>query len=327
MEINSEIKNRIIATADQLYQAGDREKFPTVDDVRRAARADMNSTSSVMKIWRRQQTAAPESVAVAVPERLQATMSAAMANVWPVAQELANESLDAAKTAWELERAEAEALRAEMSDAYESQALELAEVQKTLSESQAAAQLSSDQNEQQAKALADLTAKLTTAKQNEVNAKQRIDELRSEVDAARAKLEQQAEKHSGELNAARAKLEEQAEKHSGELGAIQKQLDTTTRELQAITVRADEQQKAAGKEQATAKSQADKMAADLEKARNSAIDARERAAGFEGKIEALMAQNAEFLTLIQRPTEQGKAADAAEKTAAAQKRGSGQTQK
>ena len=66
MEISNEIRNRIIEAANQLYQDNDNQRFPTVDQVRRAAKADMNTTSMVMKEWRLQQTAAPAAVAVAI---------------------------------------------------------------------------------------------------------------------------------------------------------------------------------------------------------------------------------------------------------------------
>lgn len=80
MDIGSDIPARIIAAAEQLYEA-DSERFPTVDQVRRAARADMNSTSTVMKEWRRRQTAAPAVVVVAIPERISEAMNAALATV------------------------------------------------------------------------------------------------------------------------------------------------------------------------------------------------------------------------------------------------------
>ena len=82
MEISSEIRNRIIAIVEQFYQEGGNDRFPTVDQVRWAARADMNTTSLVMKEWRRQQTAVLAMVVVAVPERVQEVMKSALATLW-----------------------------------------------------------------------------------------------------------------------------------------------------------------------------------------------------------------------------------------------------
>lgn len=49
----------------ELYDQADRENLPTVDAVRRAARADMNTASAVMKEWRWVQTAP---AAIIVPD-------------------------------------------------------------------------------------------------------------------------------------------------------------------------------------------------------------------------------------------------------------------
>ncbi|MDG2713780.1 DNA-binding protein, partial [Vibrio parahaemolyticus] len=54
--IPTETRDRIMQVAAELYEQSGREKMPTVDEVRRAARADMNTTSAVMREWRKQQT-------------------------------------------------------------------------------------------------------------------------------------------------------------------------------------------------------------------------------------------------------------------------------
>ncbi|ULF72059.1 DNA-binding protein (plasmid) [Vibrio alginolyticus] len=69
--IPSEIRDRIFQVANELYDEANREKMPTVDQVRRAAKADMNTTSSVMREWRKQQTSQVAPVIVTVPERVQ----------------------------------------------------------------------------------------------------------------------------------------------------------------------------------------------------------------------------------------------------------------
>src|SRR5574344_1183668 len=126
--IPAELKDRITAAAQELYELADRQRFPTVDAVRRHAKADMNSTSAVMREWRKSQQTAPVAVAVAVPEAVAAAGTAALAAIWQQAQELANESLAAAQAAWEAERQELDALRKELAEAYESQAQELEQV-------------------------------------------------------------------------------------------------------------------------------------------------------------------------------------------------------
>jgi len=134
MDINPEIRDRIINAAERLYDEANRERLPTVDQVRRAARADMHATSIVMREWRRQQTARPASVTVDVPERVQEVMRGIVATVWREAQDLANESLTIAKQAWEIERAEADTLRAELAEAYEQQVQELESCKRQLAD-------------------------------------------------------------------------------------------------------------------------------------------------------------------------------------------------
>lgn len=125
MSIQSDVKDRIFAAADRLYTEAGRESFPTVDAVRREAKVDMNSASAAMKEWRKAQTAAPVAVAVAVPEALGKASAELIASVWTQATSLANESLKSAEAAWALERAEADALRAELSEAHDAQSAEI----------------------------------------------------------------------------------------------------------------------------------------------------------------------------------------------------------
>ena len=125
MSIQSDVKDRIFAAADRLYADSGRESFPTVDAVRREAKVDMNSASAAMKEWRKAQTAAPVAVAVAVPEALGKAGSELIASVWTQATSLANESLKSAEAAWSVERAEADALRAELSEAHDARSLEI----------------------------------------------------------------------------------------------------------------------------------------------------------------------------------------------------------
>ena len=133
--INPEARARIVAAADQLYEAAGRgANFPNVGDVRRTARADMNTTSAVMKEWRRSKSTAVVAVTVAVPDRLRQAFDAALGSVWTEAQDIANEALSAAQAAWETERAEAETLRAELSQAFESQGVELVTAQERITE-------------------------------------------------------------------------------------------------------------------------------------------------------------------------------------------------
>jgi len=125
MNLASDIKDRITAAANALYDEAARSAFPTVAEVRARAGSDMNAASLVMREWRRAQTVQAAPVAVEVPDKVRAANSTALAALWSEAQALANERLLAAQTAWDAERVEAEALRAELSEAFEGQRGEL----------------------------------------------------------------------------------------------------------------------------------------------------------------------------------------------------------
>ena len=132
MTISAEIRDRIIAVADELYEEGGKERFPSVSDVRSRARTDMNSTSLVMKEWRRAQTSgATASTVVSVPEAVATSAQRALATLWVQAQEVAGEALRSAQTVWEVERAEMDAMREEISTDFARQAKELQMWQET----------------------------------------------------------------------------------------------------------------------------------------------------------------------------------------------------
>lgn len=210
--IPADVRDRIIAAANSLYEQAERESFPTVDAVRRAARVDMNAASAVMREWRRQQTVQATPVVVAIPEAVQQAQSQALAALWTQAQELANESLRAAQASWENERAELDAMRQEMAAAYEAQASELEAAQERATQMQHAVEAAADSHREQLESLrAELAAAITRAERAEtrsVEIEKRVGALEAERDAAR----QQA----GEAREAAAKL-------SGQLEAVQSQ--------------------------------------------------------------------------------------------------------
>src|SRR6266403_1659417 len=76
---------------------------------------------------------------IAVPDRVQHAASTAVAALWAEAQELANESLNVAQSAWETERTEAEKQRVELSGAFDAQAAELESLRAKVAELQGAA--------------------------------------------------------------------------------------------------------------------------------------------------------------------------------------------
>jgi hypothetical protein len=73
MDINPEIRERILNAAQQLFETSGRLELPTVDTVRRLSKTNMNDASAVMKEWRRLQivSASASAAVVAVPDRVQ----------------------------------------------------------------------------------------------------------------------------------------------------------------------------------------------------------------------------------------------------------------
>ena len=162
METN-EIAERIAAVADQLFEENGREKFPTVDEVRRKAKSDMNTASLVMRRWRKKQMAPAEVVPIVVPDGVQAAFQEAIVEAWSQAQALANEKLDAARQAFEAEKLEEEVLRKEISEAFEVQSIELAQITSAHERSLVGLDEANRKIEKQLLQIADLESKLTQA--------------------------------------------------------------------------------------------------------------------------------------------------------------------
>jgi hypothetical protein len=123
-QINEEVQRRILGAADALY-SDDSTSFPTVDSVRRRARANMADTVSVMRDWRRGKSPTQSSVTADVPEKLLDITRQLMTQLWIEAQAAANENLRTAHLGWELERQEAEAVRQQVAAAFDDQSVEL----------------------------------------------------------------------------------------------------------------------------------------------------------------------------------------------------------
>nr|WP_172693082.1 DNA-binding protein [Enterobacter hormaechei]AXJ99517.1 hypothetical protein [Enterobacter hormaechei] len=293
-QIPAEIRDRITAVANELFEDAGREAFPTVDAVRRAARADMNTTSAVMREWRRAQTAQAVPVAVAVPETITQANAVALAALWQQAQELANESLQAAQAAWETERVELDAMRAELADAYESQATELDEVRAGLERANAA----TDQvHAELATTRAELSQAVMRAERAEAKAdeiERRANDLRAELDRAHADADQ-----------ARATLAEQqktSDKYFVELGKARDeaaQVSAKNRQLDADLAGAVARQKDVTRE--------------LEAGRAELLEAKQQASELREEVARLNGATATYKEMLERFVVAAKAATRARK--------------
>jgi hypothetical protein len=186
-------RDRVFSAADTLYEESGRKAFPTVDAVRKRAKVNMNDASTGMREWRYAQTAPIATLPDPMPPALQQTIQQALQGMWAQAASLANETLQAAQTAWDRERLEAETLREQMASAYESQTMELESAQSDVlrlrrdAESTCAGLAAAQ--DQVAASNREAAAATTTAAQAHakmVEIEKRANDLRKELDHRRA---------------------------------------------------------------------------------------------------------------------------------------------
>lgn len=299
-QIPADVRERIIAAATDLFEQSGRETMPTVDAVRRAARVDMNAASAVMKEWRRAQTAQAAPVAVAVPEVVQQASSAAVATIWQQAQELANESLRSAQAAWETERAELDAMRQELAEAFERQAGELDATTAELAAEKAATEKLAQELAAVRQELGAAQEQAHTAEARAQEIERRADELRTELDRAHQDADQ-----------ARGALAEQQKASQ----AAAAQLDQVRAELVKVQAKAEANEEAHQEQRKTAAGEAHRMAerltaaqAERDQATKAAAQAREEAARLAGQLDTLKEQSAALLARITPPAAEAKPA-------------------
>lgn len=296
--IPADIRERIIAAAVELYEQSDRDTFPTVDQVRRAARADMNTTSAVMREWRRQQTAQAAPVTVSVPEAVTQVNTAALATLWQQAQELANESLRAAQAAWETERVELDTMRQELADAYETQATELDQVKAT---AEAAEQAHQTQRKQTTDELAAVRAELAHAVTRAERAEAKAGEIERRAADLRAELDR-AHQDADQVRAATVEAQQATQSVTAQLDQVRAELTTVKAKAEVAQEAHQEQRKQAASEAHRAAERMTAAQTKRDQAHKDASAAREEAARLAGQLTAHQEQVAALLARLV-PTE------------------------
>lgn len=306
--LSLDARERVFAAANQIFEESGRQTMPTVDQVRRLAKVDMHAATAAMREWRRQQTAQAAPIAVAVPEVVAKANEQAVAQLWTQAQELANQSLREAQSAWDAERAELDLLRVELSDAFEVQATEL-ELAKSRIEALerearetaaiAAAELQKLRDEL-AQVRAELGAATTRAERAEATSAElehRVADLRGELDRAHADVDQVR----AELSRAHADVDQVR----AEIKRSAADADGLRNELAAAKAKADAAEQAHQEQRKEAAKEAQRCAEKVLAAQKShdaiakeAATARESAARLSGQLEAVQAQNTALLETL-----------------------------
>nr|BCU00346.1 DNA-binding protein [uncultured bacterium] len=319
--VSKEIRDRIWTAADFLYeQAGRGDAKPTVDAVRRQAKANMNDVSLVMKDWREAQKTTVKSVAIEVPEPLAVMSVQTLGAMWQTAQDHANDSLRAAQAGWDIERIEADALARQISQAFDDQAGELDQATQAIRRLEA---ITSDQAEQ-IQGLHDqvreLTSRLSAAthEASQANARaseieSRANELRKELDHAHTlaeRVEAQVERERAELQKRiddlKAERDDARQAHAAELGRLQERHDGLVQDRDEARAERDDARREGLAERETRTAEIGKLqekisglTQDLEEvraerneARAESREAREGAAKLSGELEALKSQQA-----------------------------------
>lgn len=317
--IPADIRARIVEAADRLFEESGGLRYPVIADVRRLAKADMNATSAVMREWKRQQSAKPEPVAVAVPEQVQQAGMEQLAVVWSAAQDLANASLRSAQASWAVEREEMESMRHELAQLYESQARELEDAQEALgialsaqeSAQTHAAQLferltaqqgRADQAEARAQEIehraADLKEELTRAHDETKSVRQELTESRvshlTEVEQLKKVAAQEIEQARSDLATFKGRAEAIQSNQSLQIEQLQADLLECKTELAT----AISERKTSAQEAAREVKRAAALQAECTQAKQEAATAREAAAHLTGRLEAVEAQSADLLAKL-----------------------------
>jgi len=284
MDTNPEIRERILSAAQTLFEQSGRKELPTVDAVRKLSKTSMNDASAVMREWRRLQIVSASAAVVSVPERVSQASAAALSTLWTEAQELANESLNVAQAAWDAERAEAEKLRVELSSAFEAQGAELEGLRVKLAEVEAGAAAAAAAAErvqaESARQVASLTDQAHTATARVQEIEKRAEDLKTALSSAQGSVQ---------------RLTAELEAERGQHGATRGRIETLSTELVTVKARAEAQ---AGV-QVDQADRLKRLEAELATARGAAAAAREEAAKLTGQAEALTAQHAELMRVIE----------------------------
>lgn len=333
MALSQDIKERIFAAADALHAASATGEFPSVEAVRQESRAGMNNVVEAMKEWRQNQRKQVQAVREPLPVELHGVVQSMGQSLWETAQQLANESLDAAKVAFETEKSDLIQLSSEQSEAFEAQAAELeaaqariADLERQAMAAATAAQVTAQELDETRRARLAAEQDAALAKQRAEEIERRATELRAELDHAHTEAETAAAEAKTTADSLRAdadrlrterdkaqqrqelaeaegvKLATSLATAQGETAKAQAALAGVTAKAEAAEQAHADQRKRAAEEVHRSAERMTKAETERDKARTETAKAREEAAALRGELEATKTQNAGLLAVLKPST-------------------------
>jgi colicin import membrane protein len=310
LEIAQDLKDRIVAAANALYEARGRAEFPTVAAVRASAGTDMNVTSVVMRTWRQAQAAQATPVPVEIAgalDDLRRELEEAHVRIAELMARSETETRELAEARQAQHDAQA---RADESERW------AADLQKSLArkhdEADAERGMQAEHLVRLRTELDQLHAELAEVRATaEAEAEQAADQLRRFVEEAQVKITQLtllSETTAGELAEARnaqraAEVQaaialQRAEENERRVAELKQELAREQDEGKAERQQLAEQRRQWADETQRAAERLAELQAERDQARKEAGSAREEAAKLQGRAEALGSQLAELLRTV-----------------------------
>ncbi len=315
MALNPDVRKRIFDAADELHAESKTGEYPNVEAVRQRSRAGMNNVVEVMQEWRQNQRKQVQAVREPLPANLHGVLQSMGQNLWETAQQLANESLDTAKAAFESEKSDLIQLSVEQSEAYESQAVALetahiriAELEQLVNIAEVTAQTTAQQLEDVQRALLSSEQKVAIVEQKAEEVEKRAADLRAELNHAHTEVEHlrierdkahdRAEEADSTIEQLRDSLTTQTAKSDAIIDQLRTELTETRTKAEASDQLHAEQRKRTAEEVHRSAERMAKAETECDKARLVAAEAREEAATLRGQLDATKTQNAALLATL-----------------------------
>lgn len=238
MQISEEIQARIIEVAEQLHSQN-KDKFPTVAEVRALSKADMNSVSIVMKNWRQSKLMPVKQIEELAPRELLELSNQLTSKIWSEAKQQADSKLRDAETKFNEERAETDELRVQLSnecDRLDAELKQITQLKDDAIKAQTDAETALNQALQQ---IEQLKSELQQSEQSKLveiaknkELEQHICTLKSQLNERDTELKELKLEHSQQLEQRNQELNTLKSEHLNEIKQIQQKHEDQLKTLQ-----------------------------------------------------------------------------------------------